>query len=101
VKAFEAAYKKAMGSAAVNLNGYGYDGIHLVAEAIRKAGSTDKEKIRAAMQNITYSGVMGAKGMKYEFREGKRTGFDPNGMVVRVYEGDRQGRVVHVGLGQP
>lgn len=100
VKAFEAAYKKEMGHAAVNLNGYGYDGIHLVAEAIKKAGSTDKDKIRAAMQNITYAGVMGAKGMKYEFRDGKRTGYDPNGMVVRVYEGDKQGRVIHVGLGQ-
>jgi len=97
VKAFEAAYKKEMGTAPANLHGYGYDGIHLVAEAIKKAGSTDKEKIRAAMQSISYSGVMGAKGMKYAFPEGKRAGFDPNGMVVRVYEGDRQGRVVYVG----
>ena len=69
----------------------------LVAEAISKAGSTDKEKIRSAMQSLTYAGVMGAKGMKYDFPEGKRTGFDPNGMVVRVYEGDKQGRVIHVG----
>ena len=97
VKAFEAAYKKATGKDPFNLHGYGYDGINLVAEAIRKAGSTDKEKIRAAMQSVTYAGVMGAKGMKYAFPEGKRTGFDPNGMVVRVYEGDKQGRVVHVG----
>lgn len=98
VKAFEAAFRKEMGKDSVNLCGYGYDGIYLVAEAIKKAGSTDKEKIRAAMQSITYSGVMGAKGMKYSFPEGKRTGFDPNGMVVRVYEGDRQGKVIHVGL---
>ena len=98
VKAFEAAFRKDMGKDPVNLCGYGYDGIYLVAEAIKKAGSTDKEKIRAAMQSITYSGVMGAKGMKYSFPEGKRTGFDPNGMVVRVYEGDRQGKVIHVGL---
>jgi branched-chain amino acid transport system substrate-binding protein len=97
VKAFVASYKKATGKDPFNLHGYGYDGIMLVAEAIRKAGSTDKEKIRAAMQSITYAGVMGAKGMKYDFPEGKRTGFDPNGMVVRVYEGDKQGRVVHVG----
>ncbi len=97
VKAFEAAYKKATGKDPFNLHGYGYDGINLVAEAIRKAGSTDKEKIRAAMQSLTYAGVMGAKGMKYSFAEGKRAGFDPNGMVVRVYEGDKQGRVVHVG----
>ena len=100
VKAFVAAYKKETGKDSTNLHGYGYDGIHLVAEAIKKAGSTDKEKIREAMQSLTYQGVMGAKGMRYQFREGKRTGFDPNGMVVRVYEGDRQGRVVHVGLGQ-
>jgi branched-chain amino acid transport system substrate-binding protein len=69
----------------------------LIADAIRRAGSTDKEKIREAMQKTNYAGVMGAKGMKYSFPEGKRAGFDPNGMVVRVYENDRQGRVLHVG----
>jgi branched-chain amino acid transport system substrate-binding protein len=69
----------------------------LIADAIRRAGSTDKEKIRAAMQQTNYAGVMGAKDMKYTFPEGKRAGFDPNGMVVRVYENDRQGRVLHVG----
>jgi branched-chain amino acid transport system substrate-binding protein len=97
VKAFEAAYRKATGKAPFNLHGYGYDGIMMVAEAVRRAGSTDKEKIRAAMQSLSYAGVMGAKGMKYSFPQGKRAGFDPNGMVVRVYEGDKQGRVVHVG----
>jgi branched-chain amino acid transport system substrate-binding protein len=97
VKAFEAAYKKATGKDAQNLHGYGYDGIMLIADAIRRAGSTDKEKIREAMQKTNYAGVMGAKGMRYTFPEGKRTGFDPNGMVVRVYEKDRQGRVLHVG----
>src|SRR3954464_12833960 len=101
VKAFVAAYKKETGKDSTNLHGYGYDGIHLVAEAIKKAGSTDKEKIREAMQTLKYKGVMGAQGMKYQFRDGKRTGFDPNGMVVRVYEGDHQGRVIHSGLGQP
>ena len=97
VKAFEAAYRKATGKDPFNLHGYGYDGIMMVAEAIRRAGSTDKEKIRASMQSLSYAGVMGAKGMKYSFPQGKRAGFDPNGMVVRVYEGDKQGRVVHVG----
>jgi branched-chain amino acid transport system substrate-binding protein len=97
VKAFETAYQKETGKAPFNLHGYGYDGIMMVAEAIRKAGSTDKEKIREAMQGLTFSGVMGAKGMQYRFPEGKRAGFDPNGMVVRVYEGDKQGRVVYTG----
>ncbi|MCD6041985.1 MAG: transporter substrate-binding protein [Burkholderiales bacterium] len=97
VKAFEAAYRKAKGKAPQNLHGYGYDGLMLIADAIKRAGSTDKEKIRAAMQATDYAGVMGAKGMRYRFPEGKRVGFDPNGMVVRVYEKDRQGRVLHVG----
>jgi len=97
VKEFEAAYKKATGKDSFNLHGYGYDGIMMVAEAIKKAGSTDKEKIREAMQTLKYKGVMGAKGMEYSFPEGKRVGFDPNGMVVRVYEGDKQGRVVYTG----
>ncbi|HEU4923370.1 MAG TPA: ABC transporter substrate-binding protein [Burkholderiales bacterium] len=97
VQKFEADYQKATGKQPYNIHGYGYDGIRMVAEAIRRAGSTDKEKIRAAMQSLSFSGVMGAKGTKYVFPEGKRTGFDPNGMVVRVYEGDKQGRVIHVG----
>jgi branched-chain amino acid transport system substrate-binding protein len=97
VKAFVAAYKKGTGKDPQNLHGYGYDGINLVADAIRRAGSTDKEKIREAMQQTNYAGVMGAQGMKYSFPSGKRAGFDPNGMVVRVYEKDRQGRVLHVG----
>ena len=97
VKEFVAAYRKSTGKDPFNLHGYGYDGIMMVAEAIRKAGSTDKEKIREAMQTVRYKGVMGARGMEYSFPEGKRVGFDPNGMVVRVYEGDKQGRVVYTG----
>jgi branched-chain amino acid transport system substrate-binding protein len=97
VKAFEAAFKKATGKDPQNMHAYGYDGIMLVADAIRRAGSTDKEKIRAAMQATNYAGVMGKKGMKYSFPDGKRAGFDPDGMVVRVYEKDKQGRVLHVG----
>ena len=69
----------------------------LIADAIQRAGAPDKEKIRAAMQSASFPGVMGAKGMKYQFPDGKRTGYDPNGMVVRVFEGDLQGRVVHTG----
>lgn len=91
-------YKKDTGNEPYNLNGYGYDGIMLVADAIKRAGSTDKEKVREAMQATkSWQGIMGGVGSAYGFVEGKRTGFDTNGMVVRVYEGDRQGKVVHVG----
>jgi branched-chain amino acid transport system substrate-binding protein len=95
---FIAAYSKSTGAEPYNLTGYGYDGIHRVADAIRRAGAPDKEKIRAAMQATKkFVGVMGAKGVGYSFPPGKRTGFDPEGMVVRVFQDDQQGKVVHVG----
>ena len=97
VKQFVAGYSKDMGTEPQNLMGYGYDGVMMAADAIRRAGSTDKDKVRAAMQQTNYEGVLGAAGMRYTFPAGKRIGFDPNGMVVRQYEGDQQGRVLHVG----
>ncbi len=98
-KAFIDNFKKDRNAEPYNLNGYGYDGIMLVADAIKRAGGTDKEKIREAMQSTKgwSEGVMGAVGSSYGFADGKRTGFDGSGMVVRVYEGDKQGKVVHVG----
>jgi len=99
VKQFVEGYKKMVGGEPYNLHGYGYDGIMMAADAIRRAGGTDKDKVREAMQATRgYVGVMGALGSSYGFADGRRTGFDTNGMVVRLYEGDRQGKVVHVGL---
>ena len=101
VKAFVAAYKKEMGQEPANLHGYGYDGM-ICAEAIKQRRlDRQGEGARGDAVDQSYEGVMGAKGMKYRFRRRQAHGFDPNGMVVRIYEGDRQGRVVHVGLGQP
>jgi branched-chain amino acid transport system substrate-binding protein len=98
VKQFIAGYTREMGAEPHNMMGYGYDGVMLAADAIRRAGSTDKEKVRQAMQATRgYKGVLGALDASYGFAEGKRIGFDPEGMVVRMYEGDRQGRVLHVG----
>jgi branched-chain amino acid transport system substrate-binding protein len=97
-KRFIEAFKKDTGNEPYNLNGYGYDGLMLAADAIKRAGGTDKEKVREAMQATkSFTGVMGGVGAVYGFADGKRTGFDTNGMVVRVYEGDKQGKVVHVG----
>ncbi len=98
VKQFVASYAKEMGTEPYNTMGFGYDGVMMAADAIRRAGSTDKEKVRQAMQATRgYTGVLGSIDSSYGFADGKRTGFDPQGMVVRVYEGDRQGRVLHVG----
>ena len=98
VRRFVEAYKKDSGGEPWNLHGYGYDGVMLVADAIRRAGGTDRDKVREAMQATRgFAGVMGAQGATYGFADGRRTGFDANGMVVRVYEGDTQGKVVHTG----
>lgn len=97
-KRFIEAYKKDAGQEPWNLHGYGYDGVMMVADAIRRAGGADKEKIREAMQATRgYSGVMGAVGAQYGFADDRRTGFDRQGMVVRVFERDQQGKVIHVG----
>lgn len=96
---FVEAYRKDTGQEPWNLHGYGYDGVYMVVDAIRRAGSTDKERIREAMQATrNFKGVMGAADATYGFADGRRTGFDTNGMVVRVFERDRQGKVVHVGI---
>lgn len=98
VKQFIAGYAKEMGVEPHNMMGYGYDGVMLAADAIRRAGSTDKEKVRQAMQATRgYKGVLGSVDSSYGFADGRRIGFDPEGMVVRMYEGDRQGRVLHAG----
>jgi branched-chain amino acid transport system substrate-binding protein len=95
---FVAGYTREMGVEPFNMMGYGYDGVMLAADAIRRAGSTDKDKVRAAMQATKgYKGVLGSVDSSYGFGDGKRIGFDPEGMVVRQYEGDKQGRVLHVG----
>ena len=87
-----------MGHEPYNMMGYGYDGVMLAADAVRRAGGTDKQKVREAMQLTRgFRGVLGSAQSSYGFADGRRTGFDVEGMVVRVYEGDRQGRVVHVG----
>jgi branched-chain amino acid transport system substrate-binding protein len=97
-RAFFAAYTKTVGQEPHAMHGYGYDGVMLAADAIRRAGSTDKDKVREAMQATrSYKGVMGSTQSTYGFADGRRTGFDTEGMVVRAYEGDKQGRVLHTG----
>ena len=44
-----------------------------------------------------YVGAIGAKGTSWGFRDGKRTGFDPQGAVVRVIKNNQHGPVVFAG----
>lgn len=97
-KAFVAAYVKEYNEQPSSLPGYGWDGIHLLKQAIEKAGALDKEKIRVAMQSTTgFVGAIGAKGTSWGFGPGKRTGFDPQGAVVRIIKNNQHGPVVYAG----
>lgn len=96
-KIFIAKYKKKYGKTPFALPAYGYDGIHMVTDAIRRAGSLDKAKIRTAMQAMNgYVGVLGAKGTSIGFNNG-RAGFSKEGAVVRVIKNNTHGPVVFSG----
>jgi branched-chain amino acid transport system substrate-binding protein len=97
-KAFTDAYVKEYNEQPSSLPAYGWDGIRLIAQAMEKAGSLDKEKLRAAMASTTnFVGAIGAKGTSWGFRDGKRTGFDPQGAVVRIIKDNQHGPVVYAG----
>ena len=96
--AFSSLYARETGCAAGSLEGYGSDAVLLVADAVRRAGSTDTQAVRIAMQTTRgLMGVQGAVGATYEFREGGRVGFDPHGLVIRVHGRPAADCVVHTG----
>ena len=96
-KVFIAKYKKKYGKTPFALPAYGYDGIYMVTNAIRRAGSLDKAKIGAAMQAMDgFVGVLGAKGTSIGFAK-SRAGFSKQGAVVRVIKNNTHGPVVFSG----
>lgn len=96
-QAFIAAYKKEFGKKPFSLPAYGWDDMNFLIQAIKRAGSTDKAKLCAALQGSTgWAGALGAKGTAYDFSKG-RSGFNPQGAVVRVIKNNDHGPVVHSG----
>jgi len=98
-KAFIAKYEKEFHEPPYSLPAYGYDAIRLVADVIKRAGSTDKEKIREAFASTRdFHTVIGAKGTTVSFSAQDRRGFPQNGAVVRVIENNKHGPVVFAGF---
>jgi branched-chain amino acid transport system substrate-binding protein len=96
-RAFIDGYKKTYGKTPFSLPAYGYDGLKVLAMAIKNAGSTNADKIRAAISSIKgYVGVLGAKGASVNFAA-NRAGFSQQGAVVRVIKNNTHGPVVHSG----
>ena len=80
VKAFEAKYGRAPDQFAAQA----YDCMHIVADAIERAGAAEPEKIKEALMATKYAGVMGP----FSFTAGR----DPastEGVVVLVMQGGK------------
>jgi branched-chain amino acid transport system substrate-binding protein len=67
---FSKDYQDKYGSAPNALASYAYDGMNLIVEAIKKAG-TDRENIQKSLSSISYVGVTGA--IRFDSK-GNRTG---------------------------
>ncbi len=83
---FQETYNKSPGMVAA----YAFDGMNLLIEAIRNAGSPDREKIQKSLANIHYKGVTGT--IQFDDR-GNRSGtydlmYIRNGLPVAVERKD-------------
>ncbi len=58
-KSFGAAFQKKHNRAPDAVAMEGYDGVYLIAEAIKSAGSADPKKITQALENIKWTGTRG------------------------------------------
>ena len=64
MQATEAEYEDRWGMPVSTFGGYAYDGLMLAVAAIEKAGSTDREAVRAALEGIQdHVGVTGIFNM--------------------------------------
>ncbi|MGA2140659.1 MAG: ABC transporter substrate-binding protein [Verrucomicrobiia bacterium] len=68
-KDYEAAYQEDVST----FGGHAYDALLIVTEAIKKAGSTDRDKVRDAIENL--HGLVGTAGI-FDFSATDHTGLD-------------------------
>lgn len=66
IRAFNDAFKQAMGTQSQSFDKTGYDALNIVLQAMKNAGSTDATKTRDAMRTLTYKGVL----QEYKFAGG-------------------------------
>jgi len=85
-QAFVAAFRKQYGHDPDQFAAQAYDAMHIVAEAINRAGAADPEKIREALLKTDYDGVMGP----FQFTE-DRSPASAKGVVVLQMEGGKFG----------
>jgi len=83
VDSFAAAYQAKYGEYPPQFAFDGYAGVVLLAEALRKAGSTKAEDIRAALEGLT---LLTANG-RYSYTKDDHSGLTPDNVAVTVVKG--------------
>jgi len=88
-KAFIAAWGKAgLPAAGMPEGARGYDAVQVLAKAIEKAGAPDSEKIRAALWEVSYSGLTGNIKFEKVGPAGKESGQSPASThLVKIEDG--------------
>ena len=61
LKALLERYNKRFPQEATSFSTYGYDAIHTVAEALKRAGSIERDKVQQALSNIDFTTPLGTK----------------------------------------
>ena len=61
LQAFVERYNKRFPQEATSFSIYGSDTVYTVAEAIKRAGSIDRDKVRQALANLEYTTPLGTK----------------------------------------
>jgi branched-chain amino acid transport system substrate-binding protein len=74
IKAFAAEYERAFGKEPGEVAAVAFDAMNILIEAIRKAGTSDRERIQDALKNIHYEGVTGTFGFDEKGNRNDRIG---------------------------
>jgi branched-chain amino acid transport system substrate-binding protein len=83
VDSFTSAYQRKYGQPASQFAFDGYSGVTILAEAIRKAGSTKAEDIRTALEGLSLLTPNG----RYKYTKDDHSGLTPDNIAVNVIKG--------------
>ncbi|KQW23214.1 ABC transporter substrate-binding protein [Afipia sp. Root123D2] len=90
-KPFAAAFEKKFGKAPAYTGYTAYDEVYIIAEAIKRAGSTDPDKMVAELEKTNYEGTIGRVafyGREDRFTHGLKYGPDfVSGMIFQWQDG--------------
>jgi len=80
VKAFVSRYEKAYGKKPDQFAAQAYDALYIMAEALKKAGAADRDKLRDALAGIrNFDGVLG----RFSFDADRDVVMEPNVLIIK------------------